>query len=158
MNSQTNQNGKNGKTNERENIYGFARSFRERISDAGQIGAGRSVDFLPNSKKVWVTRPAAARANDNLIRVVVCGDSLVNDDIRNGDYLICRTNFDFSEIRNGSYVVAKLPSGELTIKKFYLNLNQTVTLRAANSRYQDQTFEPDEIEIQAVALELSRSL
>lgn len=154
MNSQTPTNNEN----ERENILGFARASRANISDVGQIGAGRAVDFLPNSRKVWITRPAAARANDSLIRVVVCGDSLIDDEIRSGDYLICRTNFDFSEIRNGSYVVAKLPSGELTIKKFYLNLDQTVTLRAANQNYQHQTFQPGEIEIQAVALELNRQL
>lgn len=155
MNSQT-----NGaqKTNERENISGFSRTSRTSASDVGQIGAGKSIDFLPNSKKVWVTRPAAARANDKLVRVIVSGDSLIEDDIRNGDFLICRTNFEFSEIRNGSLIVAKLPSGELTIKKFYLNNDNTVTLRAANSHYKDQTFKPHEIEIQAVALELNRSL
>lgn len=148
----------NGKTNGRENVLGFARTMRAFIGDAGQIGAGKAVDFLPNSRKVWVTRPAAARANDKLVRVVVSGDSLIDDEIRNGDYLICRTNFELSEIRNGSFVVAKLPSGELTIKKFYLNLDDTITLRAANSLYKDQTFQLDQIEIHAVAVEHTRSL
>lgn len=136
----------------------FARAVKCAARNVGQIGAGRAVNFLPQAKQVWVTRPAAARANDKLVRVQVSGDSLIGDEIRDGDYIICRTNFDFIELRAGQIVVALLPSGELTLKKFYLNLNGTVTLRAANPLYPDQTFGTDEIEIHAVALELNRSL
>lgn len=140
------------------NVLGFAHATQTEVEDVGQIGAGRNVEFLPNADKVWITRPATARANDRLIRVCVSGDSLKDDGIRDGDYLICRTNFDEIEIRNGALIVARIiEANETTIKRIVRD-GDLITLCPANPLYSDKTYHVDEIEIQAVALELVRSL
>jgi SOS-response transcriptional repressor LexA len=134
----------------------YTRAERMRVDDYGPVGAGTVVDFLPNGKS-WVTRPRRAKDKDDIVRVTVCGDSLVDDGVLDGDRAICRLNFELGDVTNGRLVIVKLPDGGLTIKKIYLTEQGLVCLKAGNSNYEDQYFELDEIEVKALVIETVRS-
>jgi len=136
-------------------LSNYARVERIKVSDVGQIGAGSTVEFRPRGKR-WITRPRRARNTNSLVSATVSGDSLIEDGVLDGDYAICRTNFELSEVRQGRLVIVRLPDAELTIKKIYLLENGIVRLAAANRKYEDLYFELDEIEIKALVIETVR--
>ncbi len=129
------------------------------VPDIGQIAAGTVIDFLP-ARRRKIIRPANARPGDEFISARVCGDSLRDDRIFDGDRVTCRVNFELSEVKNGKLVIAKLPCGALVIKHFYVlddGASVKVLLISANSDYADLEFEIDEVEVKAIVVESIRS-
>ena len=59
----------------------------------------------------------------------VRGDSMIEDSICNGDYVIVERR---STARNGETVVALLPDGDATLKRFYRE-NGKIRLQPANA-------------------------
>ena len=87
------------------------------LIDYGQVGAGKIIDFLPRGKRS-VSVPGSQRT-EGLVLVSVCGDSLRDLGITDGDQLICQTKFEKSEVKNGKLVVAALPCLGLVVKFFF---------------------------------------
>ncbi|MGI8556493.1 MAG: LexA family protein [Pyrinomonadaceae bacterium] len=113
----------------------------------GQVGAGKVVDFLPRGKKTVVIPKTQKR--EGLATVTVCGDSLRDVGISNGDSLVCRVNIEKSELKNGKLIVAQLPCLGLVVKFFY-EFDNKIVLRSANPRYEDLIFAKDLVEIKAI--------
>ncbi len=138
----------------------YSRSQIITVPDMGQMGAGATVEFLPSVRKRKITRPKNARPGDDLISARVCGDSLRDDGIMDGDRVTCRLNFEMSEVKNGKLVIAKLPCGGLVLKHFYLlddGQNVKVLLMSANPAYPDLEYEIDDVEVKAIVMESVRS-
>lgn len=136
------------------------RAEKVRVSDYGQVGAGTVVEFIPRTRPSWITRPRRSKSSDELVSVTVSGDSLIEDNIFDGDRLILRLTFEASEVRNGRLVVVSLPDGGLTVKHFYLEERGEefrVRLAAANPAYPDMEFDLDEVEVKALVIESVRS-
>lgn len=117
------------------------------LPDYGQVGAGKVVEFIPRKKKA-VTVPATFKTQGSAT-VTVCGDSLRDMGINDGDTLVCRTNIEKSDVQNGKLVVAQLPCLGLVVKFFY-QYEHKIVLRSANPRYEDLIFDKDLVEIKAI--------
>lgn len=87
----------------------------------------------------------------------VCGDSLIDEGIFDGDKLICKVIFDASEIRPGRLVVVRIPTGRSVVKRIFFD-GENVLLRSANPAYEDMVFEKDSIQVEGIVKELSRKL
>jgi len=62
----------------------------------------------------------------------VCGESMIDEQIRDGDYVIVQKQ---ATARDGETVVAILPDGEATLKKFYKEKGR-ICLQPANETMQ----------------------
>ena len=88
--------------------------------------------------------------NDYRKFLQVTGDSMIDDHICDGDYVICQKR---NTARNGETVVALLENGEATLKKLYRE-NGQIRLQPANDKYDPIIV--DHCEIQGVLIGLIR--
>ncbi len=120
------------------------------LTDYGQVGAGKIVEFVPRGKQRVIV-PTSQRT-EGLVTVSVCGDSLRDLGINDGDNLICQTKFEKSEVKNGKLVVAQLPCLGLVVK-FFFQFETKIILRSANPRYEDLIYDADLVEIKAIVIQ-----
>jgi repressor LexA len=93
----------------------------------GRIAAGLPVESVANQETL------AFRdfiGNDTTYALQVRGDSMIEDHICNGDFvLVERVN----SVRDGDIVVALVDGMETTLKRFYREPNEMIRLQPANS-------------------------
>ena len=80
----------------------------------------------------------------------VQGDSMIDEQIRDGDLVIAEKR---EQIRDGDTVVAVLPGGEATLKKLYREKNR-IRLQPANPDYKP-IYAPD-LDVQGVVIGVIR--
>jgi repressor LexA len=114
----------------------------------GQVAAGVPVEAVENKDDVSV-RSCFGTAND-LFALRVSGNSMIEEDIRPGDYVICRKA---AVAEDGALVVALVNEGEATLKRFYQEPDRA-RLQPANPDY--QPIYSNNCRIQAVVLGLLR--
>jgi SOS-response transcriptional repressor LexA len=121
-----------------------------KLIDYGQVGAGKIIDFIPRGKRA--VNISQSRKTDGLVTVSVCGDSLRDLGIADGDSLICQTKFERSDVKNGKLVVAQLPCLGLVVK-FFFQFENKIILRSANPRYEDLIYDAELVEIKAIVVQ-----
>src|SRR5512133_3519599 len=101
-----------------------ARSSRE-VALLGSVAAGRPIEPFPDNEAIEVPSSLLGKGEHFVLRVR--GDSMVDDGIRDGDYVVvCKR----SNAQNGQTVVA-LIRGEATLKRYYAE-GSRVRLQPAN--------------------------
>lgn len=95
----------------------------------GAIAAGAPIEAIEDREELDLTELVAGRSEPFLLRVR--GDSMIEEQIRDGDFVICERR---SAARNGETVVAVLPTGDATLKKFYQETGGRIRLQPANAR------------------------
>ena len=124
----------------------FCENSLEGIPLVGKVAAG-----LPIEDKSSLTLASHfASQNKDTFALEVAGDSMIDDDIQNGDYVICRRS---STASNGQLVIALLNEEEATLKRFYREKNR-VRLQPANDNY--KPIYSDNCRIEAVVIGLVR--
>jgi phage repressor protein C with HTH and peptisase S24 domain len=126
------------------------------VNNYGQIGAGKVVEFLPLGRKTiyWSGHPNEIQIK-GISTAIICGDSLIDVGINNGDELTIQTKFQRSEIKNGKLVIALLPCTGL-VAKFFYRFENKIVLRSANPKYDDLIYDEDLIKIEALVLKSSK--
>jgi len=97
----------------------------------GSIAAGRPIDAVEDRQYLDMEALFADRRGDTFV-LEVRGDSMIDEQIRSGDYVVCRKT---ANALNGQTVVALLENGEATLKKFYRE-KSGVRLQPANTNYE----------------------
>lgn len=128
------------------------------VADFGQIAAGKVVEFIPRQKKRWIAIPQSTHRFQQFITYTVCGDSLLDRGIHDGDVVICRTRFEFSEIKEETVCVLLIRNSELTVKMISFNADNTISVRSANPNFPDLLYPADEVEVKAIVCELQRKV
>jgi len=95
----------------------------------GKVAAGIPLEAVENVEYLSLTD---CFGTGELFALEVKGDSMVNEDIRQGDYVICRRS-DVAE--NGQLVVAIVDQENATLKRFYKEEGQA-RLQPANDSYE----------------------
>jgi repressor LexA len=127
-----------------------------RVPVLGQVFAGKPVPLDLLDIESWrEIRPLKnAGPFDVVAAATVCGDSLKDDAILNGDWLIfIMTN----RANTGELVIALTPDGR-TVKYLWPQDDGTVLLKCANSEYEDQRWLYEDVHIQAVVKRIERDL
>jgi len=92
----------------------------------GIIAAGQPIEAIRTSESVHIPRDMAA---SNVFALKVRGDSMIEDGIYDGDYVIIEPVTDPKE---GDIVVALIDGENVTLKRFFLEKDH-VRLQPANS-------------------------
>jgi len=94
----------------------------------GRIAAGQPVEAIPNAETFSFGDFAPSRGNLYVLRVK--GDSMVDDHICNGDYILVEAT---QTADNGDIVVALIQGTDATLKRFFREANGKVRLQPANA-------------------------
>ena len=121
-----------------------------RIPLVGRIAAGSPIEAIEDRETLDLETMFDIPGERFALRVT--GNSMVDEHICDGDYVICRKT---AEARNGETVVALLPEGEATLKKFYREKGR-IRLQPANADYRPILV--DNVSIQGVVVGVIRQL
>jgi repressor LexA len=105
----------------------------------GAIAAGRPIEAIATSESIDIPRDMMGR---NVFALRVKGESMIDDGILNGDYVIVEPA---QTARNGDIVVALVDNDSVTLKRFYKEKDR-IRLQPANSTMRPMFF--DRITIQ----------
>ena len=116
----------------------------------GRVAAGSPIEAIEN--KDYLSLRSHFGSSDDTFALEVRGDSMLDNDIRDGDYVICRRT---SIAETGQLVVAIVDEKEATLKRFYKE-KTCVRLEPANNDY--APIYSDDCRIEAVVVGLVRKL
>jgi len=115
---------------------------------AGSVAAGVPVEAIENVESLSLN--STFGSGDDIFALEVAGDSMIDEDIRQGDYVICqRTRI----AQDGQMVIAIVDDENATLKRFYKEKGR-VRLQPANDNY--QPIYSDNCRIEAVVIGLIR--
>jgi len=117
---------------------------------AGRVAAGLPVEAIEDIE--YLSLSSHFGNDDRLFALEVKGDSMIDDGIRNGDFVICRRS---PVADNGQLVIAIIDNEEATLKRFYKE-KCCVRLQPANDNY--ESIYSDNCRIDAVVVGLLRKL
>ena len=123
---------------------------RGRVRLAGQVAAGTPIEAVESNETISV--PDEFIRRDDTFCLKVKGDSMIDDGIRDGDYIIVEGR---EAAHNGETVVA-LIGNEATVKKFYRETDGRVRLQPANATMQPIMVDAGELAIRGVVVGLMR--
>ena len=95
----------------------------------GFIACGTPLEPFTDPNATLAVNSALIKSGDKSYVLQAKGDSMIDDGILNGDYLVIKEQQD---ARNGDIVVAVLKNGFATLKRFYREANR-IRLQPANS-------------------------
>jgi repressor LexA len=102
----------------------------EGIPLAGSVAAGVPVEAVENIELLSLSSTFGSR--DDIFALEVTGDSMIDEDIHQGDYVICRRSHVADD---GQLVVAIVDDENATLKRFYKEKGRA-RLQPANDDYQ----------------------
>jgi repressor LexA len=136
-----------------------AQELLERVSEgseddaiplSGRVAAGLPIEAIENTDSISIKSEFGS--SDDIFALEVKGDSMVGEDIRDGDTVICRKQATAS---NGQLVVAIIDEDNATLKRFYKEDGQA-RLQPANEEY--EPIYSNNCRIEAVVIGLIRKL
>jgi repressor LexA len=120
-----------------------------RVALLGLVAAGRPIEPFPVEETIEVPASLLGKGEHFVLRVR--GDSMIEDGIRDGDFVIVSRR---ANAQNGQTVVA-LVRGEATLKRYYSE-GARVRLQPANAAMKPITVDAREIVVQGVVTGLIR--
>jgi repressor LexA len=115
---------------------------------AGRVAAGVPLEAVEDVESLSLN--SCFGSGDDLFALEVRGQSMINEDIREGDYVICRRS---RVAHNGQLVVAIVDNDNATLKRFYKEKTHA-RLQPANDNF--QPIYSDNCRIEAVVIGLVR--
>ena len=129
--------------------FEFSDERATRMPLVGRIAAGRPIEAVEDREDLDLEE--LFRSSDDTFVLRVTGDSMIDEQIRDGDYVICQRR---STPRNGETVVALLHD-DATLKKFYREKNR-IRLQPANPDF--KPIYVDDVTIQGVVIGVVRKV
>ena len=123
---------------------------RAEVPLAGRIVAGKPLEAV-ESKEVLQFADFVGRGETFGLQVT--GDSMIEDHICNGDYVLIERT---SEAQNGEIVVALVGSSETTLKRFYREPGGQIRLQPANAAMEPMYYGVDDVQVQGRLLAVMR--
>jgi repressor LexA len=116
----------------------------------GRIAAGTPIEAIDSKQNIDLA--TLFRHEDHFI-LEVKGDSMVDEGILDGDFVICRPTVRAKE---GEIVVALIDQNDATLKKLSYKIPERITLIPANPSLKPKAYLPHRIQIQGVFVGLLR--
>tara|TARA_R110000868_G_scaffold10639_4_gene51599 strand:- start:191 stop:784 length:594 start_codon:yes stop_codon:yes gene_type:complete len=134
-----------------ETIPGKRRNIRLADNDTafalplmGKIAAGLPIEAVEDDAIFDLGAQIMGRRR---FLLKVKGNSMINEGIFDGDYVICEKTEDAS---NGQIVVAMVDNEEATLKRYYHNEDGSVSLFPANAAYSPMVFDEERVKVIAI--------
>ena len=125
------------------------------LSVLGTIAAGGLVEPFTDEKTRLDLSNLFTQPECYVLRVT--GDSMIEDSIVEGDYVVMRSVEDINEAKNGDIVAARVSGSGTTLKRFYRQESQ-VTLKPANAKYEPIRVNAEAVEVQGILLGMWRNI
>ena len=116
----------------------------------GYVAAGRPIEAVVGNETIAVPEDLVGKRETYVLRVK--GDSMIDEQIRDGDYVIVE---DRHHAENGEMAIALVNGSDVTLKKWYLEQGH-VRLQPANPAMQPLILQPDQVQIQGVVIGVMR--
>ncbi len=126
-----------------------------RLPLVGVISAGVPIEAVEDREHLdleEIFAPRASAPNQFVLRVR--GDSMIDEQICDGDYVVCEQR---NTARNGQTVVALTAEGEATLKKFYREKGGKIRLQPANIAYEPHVFDAADVQVQGCVVGVIRT-
>jgi repressor LexA len=117
----------------------------------GTVAAGLPLEAVQEEETITVPHDMVRRGNNYVLRVK--GDSMIDEQIRDGDYIIVNSR---QTAENGEMVVALVEGESATVKKFYAERDGRVRLQPANPTMQPMYFPAADVQIQGIVVGVIR--
>ncbi len=118
----------------------------------GLVAAGLPIEAIRDNETVAVPEDFLGRGGEHYV-LKVKGDSMIDEQIRDGDYIVISAKNTAS---NGETVVALVRGESATVKKFYREQDGRVRLQPANTTMQPMYFRGNEVTIQGIVIGVMR--
>lgn len=116
----------------------------------GSVAAGAPIEEINQADTISVPEELV-RQNDTFV-LRVAGDSMIEDGILNGDYIVVEHR---SSADNGETVVAVV-DGDTTVKKFFREPGGEVRLQPANERLEPIIVSQSDLQLRGVVVAVMR--
>jgi repressor LexA len=116
----------------------------------GLVAAGKPIEAVPEKETIAVPANMVGRRSTYVLQVK--GDSMLDEQIRDGDYVVVEER---TSAENGETVIALLRGEEVTLKKFYRE-NGYVRLQPANPVMKPIRVKEEDLRIQGIVIGVLR--
>jgi repressor LexA len=117
----------------------------------GRVAAGTPIEALADTETIFVPEDMIGRKETYVLQVK--GDSMIDEQIRDGDYVIVESR---KTARDGEMVIALLEGDKATLKKLYREGGGQVRLQPANARLKPIFVDQDDVQVQGVVIGVLR--
>jgi repressor LexA len=117
----------------------------------GRVAAGTPIEAVQSTETIFVPEDMVGRKSTYVLQVK--GDSMIEEQIRDGDYVIVE---DRKTARDGEMVIALLEGENVTLKKLFREGGGKVRLQPANSRMKPIFVDQDDVRVQGVVIGVLR--
>lgn len=125
------------------------REDTETIPVLGAIAAGGLVEpFTDTTERLDIM---GIFQQSNCFALRVTGDSMIEDLITEGDFVLMRPPHPDTPVKNGEIVAARVEGHGTTLKRFYQEADRVI-LKPSNSRYQPIEVMADTVEVQGILM------
>jgi repressor LexA len=118
----------------------------------GSVAAGVPIEAIEEQETIAVPQDLLGRGGRHYV-LRVKGDSMIDEQIRDGDYVIVNAR---NVAQNGDMVVALVRGESATVKKFYRESDGRIRLQPANAAMPPMLFAPGEVMIQGIVVGVIR--
>jgi repressor LexA len=118
----------------------------------GIVAAGQPIEAVEQKEAIAVPEDMVSGAAAHYV-LRVRGDSMIEEQIRDGDYVIVRAR---DTAHNGEMVIALVDGENATVKKFYSEPGAIVRLQPANPDLEPLYFEADRVTVQGIVVGVIR--
>src|SRR5690606_36000663 len=120
------------------------------LPQLGYVAAGRPIEAITGNETITVPEALTGKRDTYVLRVK--GDSMIDEQIRDGDFVIVE---DRRLANNGEMVIALLGGSDVTLKKFYRE-HDKVRLQPANPEMAPIVVPAEEVTVQGVVIGVMR--
>ena len=117
----------------------------------GSVAAGLPIEAIEQQETIAVPHDMMRSGNNYVLRVK--GSSMVDEQIRDGDYIVVNSR---RTAENGDMVVALVGGDSATVKKFYREPGGRIRLQPANPSMQPLVYDSSEVEVQGIVVGVIR--
>jgi repressor LexA len=118
----------------------------------GAVAAGLPIEAIPGREVLSVPGDMVKAGKDNFV-LRVEGDSMIDEQIRDGDYIVVTSQPTASD---GDMVVALVGGDSATVKKLYRESGNRIRLQPANAAMDPLVVDADDVVVQGVVVGLIR--
>jgi len=118
----------------------------------GAVAAGLPIEAIPDQESLAVPADMVRPGKDNFV-LRVEGNSMIDEQIRDGDYIVVSSQPTASD---GEVVVALVGGDSATVKRLYREPRNRIRLQPANPTMDPIVVDADEVRVQGVVVGLIR--
>jgi repressor LexA len=117
----------------------------------GRVAAGAPIEAVESTETIFVPQDMIGRGRTYVLQVK--GDSMIEEQIRDGDYVIVE---DRQAATEGEMVIALLGGENVTLKKFYREPGGRIRLQPANATMKPLVVDSADVRVQGVVIGVLR--